>query len=148
MCTCFLRLRCPILKVHHTFNFGNIKCSDSIYWIWALCLNIVMRFNFAKWRIVITSPKLHIFPARQMASMMVAEIKLTILLIHPISHRHGFVIETWQRPFKIWKLLTLPLPNWDSYFTILVKEWLNKQIRLFCMSDNVDLLVRVWLKIK
>lgn len=85
-----------------------------------------------------------------MPSMMIAELKLTILLIHLISHRHRFVVETRQKKtFQNLDAFTLFLPNWDSLcFTILLKEQLNKQIRLFPMGDNVDLLVRVWLKRK
>ena len=85
-----------------------------------------------------------------MPSMMIAGLKLTILLIRLISHRHGFVVETWQKKtFQNLDAFTFFFPNWDSLcFTILLKEQLNKQIRLFPMGDNVVLLVRVWLKRK
>ena len=33
LCLCFLRLRWLMLKVYHTFWFGNIKSWDSIYQI-------------------------------------------------------------------------------------------------------------------
>ena len=115
----------PDIKCIPYILIWSIKCWDFVYWIWPLWL---WRFSLAKWWIVISCLKVLIFPSQKMPSMMIVELKLTILPIHLISHRHRFVVETWQKKtFQNLDAFTLFLPNWDSLcFTILLKEQLNK----------------------
>ena len=72
----------PDIKCIPYILIWSIKCWDSVYWIWPLWL---WRFSLAKWWIFISCLKLLIFPAQKMPSMMIAELKLTILPIHLIS---------------------------------------------------------------
>lgn len=76
-----------------------------------------------------------------MASVMVAELQLTILLINlDFTHRHRFGVETMQiKTIQIWKHLTL-FPIETPVFHHF-SERIIKQVRLLNMDDQVDLLV-------